>query len=60
MTVHSATIGERGRRFVLEVPLETADGFGGVVRSYQPGPQLWGALEMLAGAERIRAGRSRR
>jgi SPP1 family predicted phage head-tail adaptor len=50
-------IGARGRRFVLELPLESPDGFGGVVRTYAAGPQLWGAIEMLKGDERIRAGR---
>ena len=50
-------IGARARRFVLEVPLDRSDGFGGVIRSYAPGPQLWGAMEMLAGGERVRADR---
>jgi SPP1 family predicted phage head-tail adaptor len=47
----------RARRFVLEFPLESPDGFGGVIRSYAPGPQVWGAMEMLSGTERIRADR---
>ena len=51
---HTA-IGARARRFVLELPLETPDGFGGVIRSYAPGPQLWGAIEMVHQAERERA-----
>ncbi len=51
------SIGQRGRRFVLELPLESPDGFGGVIRSYQPGPQLWGAIEIIAEAERRRADR---
>jgi SPP1 family predicted phage head-tail adaptor len=50
-------IGARGRRFILELPLESPDGFGGVFRSYAAGPQLWGAIEMLKGDERLRAGR---
>lgn len=49
--------GERGRRFILEVPLENPDGFGGVIRTFQPGPLLWGSMELLAGSERFRAGR---
>ena len=49
-------IGARARRFVLELPLETPDGFGGVIRTYAAGPQLWGALEMVHQAERERAG----
>lgn len=48
-------IGERGRRFTLEMPLESPDGFGGAVRSWQPGPQLWGSIRMLAASERVRA-----
>lgn len=52
------TIGERARRFTLDLPVEAPDGFGGVVRSYQPGPQLWGAMEMLTEGERIRAARA--
>jgi SPP1 family predicted phage head-tail adaptor len=51
-------IGARRRRFVLELPLESPDGFGGVVRSYAAGPQLWAAVEMLNGGERFRAGRA--
>ncbi|WP_457093233.1 phage head closure protein [Microvirga sp. P5_D2] len=53
----SVSIGARARRFVLELPLESPDGFGGVIRSYAAGPQLWGAMEMLAGTERTRAER---
>jgi SPP1 family predicted phage head-tail adaptor len=52
------SIGARGRRFVLEVPLESPDGFGGVIRTYAAGPQVWGAIELLRGDERVRAGRS--
>lgn len=51
------TIGRRGRRFTLQVPLESPDGFGGVIRTYQPGPQLWGVIEMLAETDRVRAAR---
>lgn len=51
------TTGGRGRRFTLELPLETPDGFGGVIRSFQPGPLLWGSMELLSGSERFRAGR---
>ena len=51
------SIGARGRRFVLEVPLESPDGFGGVIRTYAAGPQVWGAIELLRGDERVRAGR---
>jgi SPP1 family predicted phage head-tail adaptor len=50
-------IGQRRRRFVLEVPLESPDGFGGVIRVYQPGPQVWGAIALLKEAERRLADR---
>lgn len=51
------TIGARGRLFVLEMPLDAPDGFGGALRRYEPGPLLWGAIEMLSGRERVRADR---
>ena len=57
MKTKSLSIGARARRFVLEMPLERPDGFGGVIRTYAPGPQLWGAIEMLSGTERVRADR---
>lgn len=53
-------IGARGRRFTLELPLEQPDGFGGVLRSYQAGPQVWGALELLGGRERTVGDRGER
>ena len=52
------TIGARARRFVLERPIETPDGFGGVLRTFAPGPQLWAAIEAVAAEERVRAGRT--
>lgn len=54
----SVSIGARSRAFVLEMPNETPDGFGGVIRTYQPGPLMWGAMEMVSGTERNRAGRA--
>ena len=51
-------IGARRRRFVLEVPLDSPDGFGGILRSYAAGPELWGAIQMVSAAERVRAGRA--
>ena len=45
------------RRFVLELPQESPDGFGGVIRTWTAGPQLWGAIEMVRGDERLRADR---
>jgi SPP1 family predicted phage head-tail adaptor len=53
----SIAIGARRRRFVLELPLESPDGFGGVIRTYAAGPELWGAIEMIRGDETIRAAR---
>ena len=51
-------IGARRRRFVLELPLEAPDGFGGVIRTYAAGLQLWGAIEMMGGDEQVRGGRT--
>lgn len=50
-------IGARRRRFVLELPQDIPDGFGGTLRSYAPGPLLWGAIEAVSGEERVRADR---
>ena len=50
-------IGARARRFVLELPLDSPDGFGGAVCRCAAGPQLWGAIAMLKGEERRRADR---
>jgi SPP1 family predicted phage head-tail adaptor len=50
-------IGARSRRFILELPLEQPDGFGGVIRRWALGPQLWGAVEMLAQGEKVQADR---
>ena len=52
------TIGARGRRFILDLPRETPDGFGGVVRSFEPGPALWGSIEALRAGDRVRADRT--
>ena len=57
MKTKALPIGARARRFVLELPLEHPDGFGGVIPSYAPGPQVWGSIEMVSGAERVRADR---
>ena len=53
-------IGARWRRFVLEQPVETPDGFGGTLRRYAPGPVVWGAIERLGGHERVAGGRADR
>jgi SPP1 family predicted phage head-tail adaptor len=51
------TIGARRRRFTLELPLDTPDGFGGSVRTWAAGPHVWGSIEMLAQGQRFRAER---
>jgi hypothetical protein len=38
----TTSIGARRRRFVLELPLEHPDGFGGVIRTYAAGPSSGG------------------
>ena len=48
-------IGQRSRRFTLELPLESPDGFGGVIRTWQPGPVLWGSIEHLSARDRVEA-----
>jgi SPP1 family predicted phage head-tail adaptor len=57
MPQRHASIGARARRFTLELPQESPDGFGGTLTSFAPGPQLWGAIELVGGGERRRAGR---
>ncbi len=32
------------------MPIESPDGFGGVIRTYAAGPELWGALRTLGKA----------
>ena len=51
------TIGARRRRFTLELPLDTPDGFGGTLRNYVAGPHMWGSIETVAQGERFRADR---
>lgn len=52
-----STIGARRRLFTIETPLDAPDHFGGFIRSYRPGPLVWGALEPLASEERSEGGR---
>jgi SPP1 family predicted phage head-tail adaptor len=40
--------GDLNRRLVLEAPVESADGAGGVTRSYAPVMTLWGKVEPVA------------
>ncbi len=52
-------IGARRRRFVLERPLDTPDGFGGHLRRFVAGPVLWGALTPLGQREPVRGADAR-
>lgn len=46
------SIGDLNRRLVLEAPVESADGQGGVTRSYQTVTTLWAEVQPLgAGAD---------
>jgi len=40
--------GDLDRRLVLEAPVETPDGAGGVTRSYLPGMTLWASVEPVS------------
>lgn len=40
--------GRLNQRLVLDMPLETPDGTGGVVRTYAGGPLLWASVTPLA------------
>ena len=51
-------LGARRRRFVLELPLEEPDGFGGVLRRYVAGPVLWGAISPVGAVAREAGGRT--
>jgi len=42
------TPGDLNRRLVLEGPVESADGAGGVARSYAPVMTLWGRVEPVS------------
>ncbi|GJE59764.1 head-tail adaptor protein [Methylobacterium trifolii] len=51
-------LGARRRRFVLELPIDEPDGFGGSLRRYVAGPVLWGAISPVGEVERLRGGRA--
>ena len=42
------TPGELNRRLVLEAPVESADGAGGVARSYEAVMTLWASVEPVS------------
>lgn len=48
-------IGELNRRLVLEAPVETPDGAGGVSRSYAATATVWAALTPIAAAGGVSA-----
>lgn len=50
-------VGARRRRFVLELPVEEPDGFGGVLRRFVAGPVLWGAITPVGTLRREAGGR---
>ena len=45
--------GELNRRLVLQAPGETADGAGGVTRSYTPAMTLWASVEPVSARNAI-------
>ena len=48
-------IGALNRRLVLEAPVETGDGAGGVVRNYEAGPALWAQVTPVSARADIAA-----
>lgn len=48
--------GQLDRRLVIEAPVETPDGAGGVTRAYQPMTTVWAAVTPLAAAGADEAG----
>jgi SPP1 family predicted phage head-tail adaptor len=47
--------GQLDCRLILEAPVETPDGAGGVTRTYQFAASLWAAVTPLASAETVAA-----
>lgn len=50
-------VGAMRRRLLLEAPVGTPDGAGGVIRSFETVAAVWAQVEWLSGQERWRAGR---
>lgn len=48
-------IGEMRHRLALEAPLESADGGGGVARTWSLVAEVWGAVRPISGTERFEA-----
>jgi SPP1 family predicted phage head-tail adaptor len=51
-------IGRMRRRLTIMAPVETDDGAGGVVRTYEDTSTVWAAVEPVAGGFRLAAGAS--
>lgn len=51
----SLSIGDLRHRLALQAPLETADGGGGVMRSWGLVAELWGAVRPISGNETVEA-----
>ncbi|MES1155113.1 MAG: phage head closure protein [Pseudorhodoplanes sp.] len=48
--------GSLNRRLTLEAPVESADGAGGVTRTYQAVATLWASVEPVSAREAVAAG----
>lgn len=53
----NSVIGRMRRRLVLEAPVATPDGFGGVTQDFTAVGALWAQIEYLSGIEQWREGR---
>jgi SPP1 family predicted phage head-tail adaptor len=51
------SIGHLRHRLTLEAPQETADGLGGVTRTWSTLVQVWAAIEPLSGGDAVVAGK---
>lgn len=51
-------IGRLRTRLIIEAPVESPDGAGGVVRSYEEHSAVWAAVEAVAGAYSFATGRT--
>ena len=56
MSTAATSIGDLNRRLVLQAPVESADGEGGVTRSYQAVTTLWAHVVPLSASADIAAG----
>ena len=56
MTAQVTNIGDLNRRLVLQAPVETDDGEGGVTRAYETVTTLWAQVTPLAARADVAAG----